>query len=119
MVERIPDRSAVRSAAATLGVDLAGIEARVQTAIDAESATAELHAETKRRYRELAKRIHPDVAGDHDRMVAANKAKEILLGVRLVLRQAPQITITISNPGCTTTMNGFTDLWASIMNAWR
>jgi|GEM_PF-6720256 len=113
-MRRTPDSQVIRRAASTLGLDLAGLEELVRTAEDAHRATAELHTRVKRRYRELAKQFHPDMAGDHDRMVAITEAKDILLGVRMILRQAPQVTITVSNPGFTTSNSSF-DLWISIM----
>lgn len=41
----------------------------------AENATSD---EVKSRYRELAKRLHPDIGGDADQMVLLNRAFEVL-----------------------------------------
>lgn len=47
--------------------------------------------EAKRRYRRRAKKLHPDVQGDHEKMVALNQADEFLQKLKVYVREPRQI----------------------------
>ena len=43
--------------------------------------------EVTKRYRRMAKELHPDVRGEHEKMVALNQAKDYLHTVKVEIKQ--------------------------------
>lgn len=88
-------RLSPRAAFAVFDFDLLFVQARFQKAFDTGGEAAvkkELdlfHREVKRRFRQRAKQLHPDVQGNHEKMIALNAAYELLMKLNVQI-QRPQ-----------------------------
>ena len=76
--------------------------------------------EAKRRYRRKAKLLHPDVAGDHEKMVALNQANEFLQKLKVHVREPQrmfEVKIQVHHgygwDAMGTTIGSMTDSWTA------
>jgi len=73
--------------------------AQINRAVSFEQAQRILEEQkvrVKRAYRQKAKLLHPDLAGDHDRMVELNQAKAVLLDVKIRPPRPQPIIVTFA-----------------------